>query len=323
MLELALRETEPDYTGCPSSLQYAEFGWFTRPIGDDGVKRYNPDALYTLGFHLSPLRLMDAATTFDRASLFLVQAQICLRTLEANDRFDISHGTRDAARKLADLLQHMVRTVAVHPTTDPDMPIGERTIGPFGNAIRDALALFENRFTGDCTAMNLYSLPRVQDRDTNILLSRGESLLPETWVPELLKRPVATADTREAAKCLALSLWTAAGFHIARATESLIQEYWLKVRHPAQLPKQRTWVALCRELQGRPATANKSAVESAGNKRLVTMMIAVGTEMRNPLIHPDHTLNDSDGPLLVSSCQGLMTKILSELGQDPPISLDR
>jgi hypothetical protein len=39
----------------------------------------------------------------------------------------------------------------------------------------------------------------------------------------------------------------------------------------------------------------------------------VGRAYRNPLIHPEHVLTETDGPSLLEACVGAMTKLLAGL----------
>jgi hypothetical protein len=68
------------------------------------------------------------------------------------------------------------------------------------------------------------------------LLAFGENLFP----PELaFKVPEAIFDSREAGACLAFELPTACGFHVFRATESVLRKYYLQVTRSAVAPKVR------------------------------------------------------------------------------------
>lgn len=147
-----------------------------------------------------------------------------------------------------------------------------------------------------------------------VLLEEGELLLTEGAANKLANYPKALDDTRLAAKCLAFDLWTATGFHIARATELLIQHYW-KAERKKPLPAKgaRTWVALCREMKGRDATKNKPAVPPAGDKKLVKLLLMIGEDYRNPLIHPEHSLDETDGTILFDGCKAAMIKMLALL----------
>ena len=72
--------------------------------------------------------------------------------------------------------------------------------------------------------------------DTTILLEWGESLFSE----ELgTKAPEAIFDAKEAAKCLAFEVSTAAGFHLFRVTECVLRRYYSHVTGGKPHPKYR------------------------------------------------------------------------------------
>lgn len=106
------------------------------------------------------------------------------------------------------------------------------------------------------------------------------------------------------------------GFHIARATEALLQEYYISLR--GSLPTvggARTWAKLTEDLLGGAVNKNtgKRPKATIGDQNLLEEAEYVGKSFRNPLIHPEHSLDEADGPLLLAACVGLCSKILDEL----------
>ena len=71
--------------------------------------------------------------------------------------------------------------------------------------------------------------------DTVTLLERGEALFSEDL---RIKVPEAIFDAKEAAKCLAFEVSTAAGFHLFRVTECVLRRY----RHVSHLFRVLDWI---------------------------------------------------------------------------------
>lgn len=98
--------------------------------------------------------------------------------------------------------------------------------------------------------------------------------------------------------------YASTGFHIARATEALIQEYWTaETGKPLPAKGARTWVRLVQTMLDK----------KIGDESFLESTRFVGSSYRNPLIHPEYSLDETDGPLLLAACTGTMTKLLAQL----------
>lgn len=69
------------------------------------------------------------------------------------------------------------------------------------------------------------------------------------------------SDIQQAGKCLAFDLDTACGFHIVRATETLIHQYYCTVTQTTPKRKDRNWGAYVRNLNTHLKKTSGSQVE--------------------------------------------------------------
>lgn len=113
--------------------------------------------------------------------------------------------------------------------------------------------------------------------DTQALTDGGSALFPadlEAKAPEALK------DVTAAARCIAFELPTAAAFHLLRATEAVLRRYF-----DDKVGKEH-----------RPATRNMAdfingmRTRELGDKRVIEALQALKDLHRNPLMHPDESL---------------------------------
>jgi hypothetical protein len=291
--------------------------WFTLPVDGTDMERFNLKNIYWLGFHFSRLESLDGQRLLDFyadvknqefGQTLLTGAFVFSSGFGQGQNAVFSTGTKQAAKEVFRLIEqardHCDRTSVKDAQRHVD-------------SIKSALKTFEARFAGDCESLNVFSIPQVQAYDVRTLIEEGERLLPEPVIKKLLQRPKPLADTREAAKCLAYKLWTASGFHVARTTEAVLQDYYCHVTK-GDLPKvggQRTWVKLTEHLLGGPLnkTTNTRPNPPIGNIEILESVDYVGRAYRNPLIHPEHVLTETDGPSLLEACVGAMTKLLAGL----------
>ena len=150
-----------------------------------------------------------------------------------------------------------------------------------------------------------YFVTRKGAFDTTALLESGESLFPSDL---LLKVPEALFDTREAGKALAFELPTACGFHVFRATESVIRRYYTEVTGGQPLPKVRNigvYIKAIRKAQ-------------CGDEKILSTLEQMASLHRNPLIHPEAVLTMDEAILSMGIACSAITAMLAALPKQQP-----
>jgi hypothetical protein len=109
-------------------------------------------------------------------------------------------------------------------------------------------------------------------------------------------------DIRQAGRCLAFELPTAAGFHIMRATESILRDYY--VAHVGKKPKTRNWGKYIADLK-----------TSSANPKTVAVLDQIRTLHRNPTIHPEVVLSGSEAQTLFGIAQSAITAMIEDMPQ--------
>jgi hypothetical protein len=121
----------------------------------------------------------------------------------------------------------------------------------------------------------------------------------------------AIQDTNQAGRCLAFALPTAAGFHIARATEAVMLAELTALKCPQ--PKQRNWGSYIKLLE-----------EHGANAKVVQHLRQIKDLHRNPLIHPEVTLTALEAQslwALCTSCIQAMVADMEKLSAQPDSSI--
>jgi hypothetical protein len=140
--------------------------------------------------------------------------------------------------------------------------------------------------------------------DTAMLLELGECLLP---VELAQKAPEAVFDAREAGKCLAYELGTAAGFHILRAAECVVRRYYADVTGGAAQPKVRNLMVYVRQMQ----------YADVGDAKVLSSLEQIAKLHRNPLIHPEDVLTVSEAMALIGIVRSAVSSMLAVLPDVP------
>lgn len=174
---------------------------------------------------------------------------------------------------------------------------GERiTINYFeGHAIQQAAAELESVLKAELAGWDAFYVSQKGAFNTTELMQRAETMVPEPGRSYLTQK--ALSDFRQAGMCLAFNLGTAACFHVARATEEMIREYYKAIVGELPTVKQRNWGAYHRNL-------NKCG---QADTKVLAWLKHITEEYRNPVLHPDEMLSVDGAIEFINACNSLIT----------------
>jgi len=158
----------------------------------------------------------------------------------------------------------------------------EKVFGPYEQVTLSRMFNeFKTVLLAELETLNAHFVTQKRGYDTNVLMGWAERIFP----PDLpAKAPDAVFDIREAGKCVAFELPTAAGFHLHRANEAILHRYYDAVTGGKPRPGSRNigdYLAKLKE-------------HGVGDPRLLATLKDLKDLHRNPLIHPDQTLESID-----------------------------
>lgn len=132
---------------------------------------------------------------------------------------------------------------------------------------------------------------------------------PETLFPSELKSkvPEAMFDVYEAGKALAYDLPTSCGFHVFRATESVLRRYYSTVTGNSPRPKVRSIVIY----------VNTMRQKNSGDERILSALEQMEKLHRNPLIHPEAALSLDEALTIVGMARSVISAMLISLAPAP------
>lgn len=298
---------------------FHRIGYLTVPVKGTRMRRFDSNDIYLLGKGLSPLGQLETNVFFGafkpktRLVLWndLKDVLPAVMILRAHPYLKLSKSCRDA---LESVHLRMIRILILnyeekpYTTEDWEKEISSDEL----KELFEAYKTFETLLFGGGIDQHLYAIDRVRAYDTDILLEHGEKVIDHSLITKLEARPKVLEDVRLATRTLACGFWTASGFHVARATELLLKEYFTEaVKQP--VPPRKTWVNLCQIMLGSPDSAGKPTKIQFGKQTLIKRLRTLGSDYRNPWIHPEHSLNEYDGVLLFDGCVAAINGLLSEL----------
>jgi hypothetical protein len=134
--------------------------------------------------------------------------------------------------------------------------------------------------------------------DTTTLLNWGEAVFSSDLAKKV---PEAIFDAKEAAKCIAYEVPTAAAFHVFRAVEATLRRYHSKVTNGAAPPKVRSIKVYVR------------ALGTNGDPKILATLTQLADLHRNPLIHPEAAITTDEAISIVGIGRSAIAAMLNVL----------
>jgi len=176
---------------------------------------------------------------------------------------------------------------------------------PFDNyeafTLKERLVDFETVLSSEMNSADLYFVSQKGAFDTTTMILNGEDAFPAMLAEKV---PNAVVDLQQATRCIAFELPTAAGFHLHRANESVIGCYWDVVSDGKPRPKEKNMGVYLRQMEK----------ENSGDEKIRSALKDIKNLHRNPLIHPEHSLDNVDDAIdLMGAIRAVVGSMLKEI----------
>ena len=257
------------------------------------MKRINVSYFYDLGAVIRPLVTATADTPVTEILLPAILAKFSLEAIrespvplkyciqEADELLKQINDLQELVQNKGDLAQFHVTWVA--------------------NAART----FETTLHAELRDLDVYFVSPVGIFSTSALLTKAEEMFGENrrLLPEITIQQI-----KEAGKCLAFSLGSAAAYHLFAALESVLREYYDKLSGNAPRPKNPSMGAYLGELSELPSV----------DKKLLAALWQVKDLHRNPSIHFEALLTPGQALTLVGMIHSAIASTLEVVSRIPP-----
>lgn len=166
--------------------------------------------------------------------------------------------------------------------------------------LRGARTEFKNVFLAELSILPAFLVSEKEGYDLNTLTDKGYKLFPASLSQ---KCPEAYPDMMAAGKTLAFELATACGFHIFRATETVLKRYWDSVSDGKPRPSLETIGNYAKKLE----------CNSLGEEKTREALKQLAKLHRNPLIHPEATLTVEEVITTLGIARSVISSMLNEM----------
>ncbi|WP_420961117.1 hypothetical protein [Brucella sp. IR073] len=167
--------------------------------------------------------------------------------------------------------------------------------------ITTAYQTFKAAFLAEVGVFPSYFVTQKAGFDTHTLLMNGEAIFPAHLVTKV---PEAKLDVQEAARALAFELPTACGFHTFRIVESVLRRYYTALSGDAEIPEDK------RSLGGVLHLMKQGKI---GDPNVISALQQIKDLHRNPLAHPDVSIELEEAISIIGMSQSVITFMLQKI----------
>lgn len=260
--------------------------------------RINGFNFFQLGFYLKPLEDIKTGSKLKDEARSIYMARAWLEYFLAGIIVPITF-SKHAGDELIQALKKMVpKLVQEVPEDKLNAVIVPSDIYAIANGLRD----FQTILNTELGQLDTYFISRTGIYSTPELIERAD----EHFGPDIREKfsESTKLDIKQAGRCLAFQLPTAAGFHIMRATESVLKQYYKA--HTNKPPRSSNWNAYITELK-----------KTKANLKVLGILDQIRDLHRNPTIHPEVVLSDSEALVLFGIAQSAITAMIQDMPPPP------
>ncbi len=164
---------------------------------------------------------------------------------------------------------------------------------------------FEANLSAELQWGNLYLVQPKGGYDLNQLTENGIVLFPSSLASKI---PEAIKDAKEAARCIAFELPTAAAFHLHRLNEVVLRHYYEYVTGGKPHPERRIVTKYIDAMKG----------YQVGDRVVFGALSTLVHLHRNPVLHPEQSLDTVEQAIaLLGSVNSVVSYMLSALPPEP------
>lgn len=281
--------------------------------GVDDVERIDAYLFYQLALDLHSIFLGEQGTRSEEVPLTealfpLINSKAAIVRLI--DGTPIPLGvSKSAAEDLRDAISQLLEQHFQDEQGKFKFPIGSETetaiSGWQWSALRTTLGTFETIFRAEMGDAITYQIPERGIYSTPKLVNMAE----QTFLPELIEflGDKAQKDFNAAGRCLAFNLLTAAGFHVVRAVEGTLENYYQTFT--GKKGTLNSWHDYIAALKSVAVVEGKSAPD----EKTINLINQIKDDYRNPVVHPRVVLTEADARIIFSNGEAAIMGMAQEI----------
>jgi hypothetical protein len=267
--------------------------------------------LYQVGAAVRPLTSVDEKWSKPYLRGRLWPAGHWLDTLLNNSIYKLQT-CRQHGNTLLETINRIQKDYAEESKADADKFANEEVGWWESWQVRSQSNAFETVFSAELQWGQLYLVEPKGGFDLIQLTENGTAIFPSMLIQ---RAPEAAQDAKDAARCIAFALPTAAAFHLHRLHELVLRRFYTTVTKGAPHPEKRNIESYIGALKNY-GYASKESPKRDEEKKVLSALAGLKNFHRNPVVHPDDRLDDVEEAIALHG--NIVTVVTYMLKQLPP-----
>lgn len=286
--------------------------WAASPVKDCSMERINLPFFYQLGAQLSSLTKMTWIEPSKRLEIYFSSITLRLSLNFLFSSFSALTVCRPAGLDLISAINDIERAFQSKAGISETKLIGtdlvvdaDVTVAMMYQRLIGAAKKFEIVLSEELQTLATYHVTQKGIYFTPDLIDKAELTLPQEVLSRIDQRT--KDEIRESGRCLAFDNFTASGFHIIRAIESVIHKYYLTVCDPKPAPDRlENWGAYISRLH---------ELKRPDVEEIVALLQQIKDQHRNLIMHPEIVLNFNEAYTLFEISKAAIMAMASKLSE--------
>jgi len=266
------------------------------------MKKFNTHWIYSFATRIHPLTELSYTDGMVMKNIFfaLLRAEILLKQGVAPQTGFFSPSLKRSAGALLRSFYDLGFKSDDAFETEMEAPIQGYQLRSFVERTKEFETVLANELPGLAT----YLVYQKGIYSTDELIADADQHVPERLRGVL--SPKAKEDIRQGGRCLAFEVGTASAFHMWRAVESVMDSYHeaLTGKTFAQAEVTRNWGEYI-----------KALVKAKAEKKITSFLDHVREEYRNPVSHPEETVELDEAFLLFGAAMSAIVQMLRPISE--------
>jgi len=256
------------------------------------MKRINTFTFVELGERLESLKSIKDGSSYGDVFIDLWLTRNTLTSLLQHDSLNL----RTSKASASALVNEISNIVPLDPSVASENQ--EKTITNYQSwSLSRALSEFRTVLSAELNVIDTYAVSQKGAYSTSDLVENADIVFPNGIRQKVPDQAI--QDIRQAGKCLAFDTPTAAGFHITRAIEATIVQYYKTVLGTETQLKMRNWGAYIKNLEA----------SGKADAKIIELLKHIKDSYRNPVTHPEIELSTDEISVLFGLAVSAITQM--------------
>ena len=258
------------------------------------MKRLNGYLFYQLGYYLKPLETIEEGAKLIDVASNIYFAKAWLDFFLTDRVITVAFSKETGYNLLSALAKLVPGQLSVIPADKLEYELSWQDVYPIKNSLRE----FQIVWQTELGKMDTYYISQKGIYSTSDLIERADNVLP-IEIADTLPEPI-RFDLRQAGRCLAFDLATAAAFHIMRALEGVLRDFYCPIFLGTK-PKARNWNGYIQCLKN-----------TGADPKILAILDQIRSLHRNPTIHPQEVLTINEAMTLFGIAQSAVVAMVED-----------